>query len=599
MKPAGNENSASNPKVSGPTNPGPDVTADSNNKNTKPETEPVQQPKSTPPKSTPPNTRPAVASNEVTTPVKPTIVDPAWRADNLDKYPRPTAETRTLLSEVSQAVARGKTVRFEPSRDSGGTHETSVKDRRGSLLIGMVVAMDNALLVKTVQPIYLGLTTNAFLGGAVGSKHPYDPPSEPFSFVIAKPDYAVGEIQISVLDPIRCLRIKFMRMTKDGLDSEDFYWSDWIGDVSGPVKTIANDQGVPIVGFYSRFDLKSGVSSLGLVGAGEASDLAGTVPSVAANMPLDPGPLNPAPFSPMRPKTNSPKIPLPSKRDLEKSKDLVELHYRDLIVGIRSGRDLQRVARRLISDGKSEPDPAAQYALFEKTRELGVFFGDAKTAINALKAIDESFVFEFWEEALDTIEDAELKANPETQADFKRTMDDLVNEAIAEQEFGPAGKLIASASLMAKRARDVAAQDKYKDLRKQVVELGKIAEQSEEAREKLAADPNDPEANLSQGDYLFVVVDDSKAAFICWSKSNDEALKELVERESLVDRRDGDQLAQLADDWLAMGKNDRTARDRKCLERARLHYRSASNLLSGLAQKSALSKIKELDQILN
>jgi hypothetical protein len=386
-----------------------------------------------------------------------------------------------------------------------------------------------------------------------------------------------------------------MRITADGLDPDDSYWSNWIGTVYGPVKTVANDQGLPIIGFHSRFDPKSGVASIGLLGASESDPRNAATPAIATNTPLDPGPLNSDPIDSIKPKS-----PVPSKRDREKAMEAVERNYRDSLASVRSIREFRRIAQRMIDDGQTDPDDLLfQYARFEKVRELGIWFGDAKTAIDGLQAIEERFEIEFWDEALETIEDAELKANTETQDDFKQTMDSLVDRAINDQQFGPAGKLIASATLMAKRARDSAAQDKYKNLRKQVVELDKLAEQAKKARNALAADPNDADANLIQGDFLFVVADDSDAAFEFWEKSSVSDLKDLVKKENSVDKQDGSQLLGLATEWEKLGQDNRSVRDRKFLERARIHYQAAYRLLAGLDRQSALSKIKELDQILN
>lgn len=545
--------------------------------------------------------RPATATNQIdAATARRLAAEAAQHRKTLATYPRPGTDVLALLKQVDESTAQDKILRFEASNRFGGTREITVKDNRGALLIGLATTPREDQSIRSIQPIFLSSRRKAYLGPVVGAMNQSSQLNLARQFTIAKPGYAVGELRMSMLDPIKCLRIKFMRITRTGLDRHDSYWSDWIGVETEPVKTVANERGLPVVGFHSRFDPRDGIATLGLVGADASiSDSRGAA-DVASNTPLRPGPLNPGPLNPATVPPGSSKSPVPGKRDRQQAKDSVESDFRDSILGIRNVRDLRDVSKQLVRSGKTgSDDDAIQYAKFEKARELGVFFGDAMTAIDALRAIDEKFEIEFWEEVLDTIEDAELKANTNTQTDFKRTMDQLIDEAIDAQHFGPAGKLIANASLMAKRARDVAAQDKYKTLRKQVVEMDRLVEQSNKAREVLAGNPDDPEANLQQGDYLFVIAEDVDAAFACWQKSGLKSLQDLVSQEKATDHKDGAQLVTLADAWKDVGDENRSERDRKCLQRAHNHYRAALALLRGLERKSVQSKIKELDQILN
>lgn len=538
--------------------------------------------------------------------------DRPWNLQNLSRYPPPNSDVRSLLKQNTREISNGDKFLFEGSADSGGTRQITVMEDDGSLLVGFAITTGDTQELKTVQPIFLSMARKVHLGvmvGVVNSRRPSNDRSTIFS--LAKPGYAVGELKMSVLEPIRCVRIKFMRVLKGKLDPSDYYWSDWIGAQSGPIKLVTNEQGAPVVGFHSRFDTTSGVATLGLVGAGQPLVKPDTTPNLASTNPnaLDPNIKPPVNIAPPRTpgSTNSPSGPvaqvkpaIPSKRDIEKATDAVNREYHDSMAAIRTIRELRRVTDRMIRDGASETDnPEGMFARFEKARTMAVFLGDAQTAVKALRSIDDHFEIDFWDEVLDTIEDAELKANQKTQADFKLTMEELIDEAIDQQEFGPAGKLIANASLMAKRARDVAAQDKYKSLRKHVVELDKLNRAGQAAEQTLKSNPNDAKANLEFGNYLFVVHKDKDAAFACWAKSDSADLKNLVQQEASVDKTDGNQLMALASKWKMIGQSGRSAKDRKFLEQARGHYQAASVRLKGLQRKSAQSKVKELNQILN
>jgi hypothetical protein len=176
-------------------------------------------------------------------------------------------------------------------------------------------------------------------------------------------------------------------------------------------------------------------------------------------------------------------------------------------------------------------------------------------------------------------------------------MDELIEEAKEKADFDAAGKLLSAAIKLAKRAKDAESTSEYLRLEKEIKVFENLTEANEKVQLVLSTNPDDPGANLDQGDFLFLLKDDLKGAMEHWGKSSNRKLVELIELESHCDDSDGSNVAQLADAWLEFGKSNRTPRDRKCLERSRDLYSNARRLLTGLEKRAVEEKMKEVSEI--
>ena len=219
-----------------------------------------------------------------------------WTLKDRNKYPQPNDSERELL-EVIDGDIRGKHMgRLGSSAPStAGTNGIKQKVdgvKNFGFMIGVAYLVDSDLKIKKLQPLFrtktsIGQATQATLSGAKS--------------LLAKPGYAVGEVQASVLSPLNCVRLRFMKVTPSGLDPDDSYFSSWIGRKVGPVRTIANPLSAPIVGTYSDLESNSEIRTLGLIAAHNSmtlEDFEPTPPSPKPTPTPTPTPSTPTPSTP-------------------------------------------------------------------------------------------------------------------------------------------------------------------------------------------------------------------------------------------------------------------------------------------------------------
>ena len=182
-----------------------------------------------------------------------------WTLKDLAKYPKPNSAEKLLLFNVIADLSAERVGKLESSAPStAGTNGVRQKIsglKDPSFLIGMSYVVDSNLKIEKLEPVFRAQSSivRKNLSGAKS--------------LIARPGYAVGEIQASVLSPMNCVRLRFMKVTNKGLDPDDSYLSSWIGREIGPVRTIANPLNAPIVGTYCDYESNSEIRTLGLIAA--------------------------------------------------------------------------------------------------------------------------------------------------------------------------------------------------------------------------------------------------------------------------------------------------------------------------------------------
>jgi hypothetical protein len=70
--------------------------------------------------------------------------------------------------------------------------------------------------------------------------------------IAARDGYAVGAIQVDGDQFVNAIRIAFMRIENDRLNTKDKYISDWIGVPQGSQPETISCAGSPVVGIFGR-----------------------------------------------------------------------------------------------------------------------------------------------------------------------------------------------------------------------------------------------------------------------------------------------------------------------------------------------------------
>jgi len=532
------------------------------------------------------NAKPAPASGppDFETPV-------VWTLKDTDKYPAPANAERALLSRVTSQVSQKRVGKLESSAPStAGTNGVEQKinglKRPGEIMIGVSYILDSDHKIKNLQPVFrtkASISSNDMKNA---------------SSLLAKPGYAVGEIEASELSPLNCVRLRFMKIRHDRLDPEDSYFSSWIGREIGPVKTIENPLNAPIVGTYADIN-NDAIQTLGLIASHDSMssseivlEIASASPKTGTNRHAKNGNLEVA-TSRTEPSKNpaiidgrAPDLPgrnrLPDVEGLEKqsippssvrnvARKQVKKIYGDMISNDATRPRINRKnAESIIKEARvSGDDLAMQFAMLDAAKEISVGKGDCKTAMMALRELDRRFDdYDFWDEAVGVVQDAGKNLGRSGDRSMAQELEtivrDLIDEAIMSGESRSAGKLVSFGMKAASRNGDAQALRFYKAKDKESDEVAKLKKQYTSALVKLAADPENSNANEQKGRYLIVVQGDYNAAIECWSLSDDDELLAIVKDESSLSAS----ASFLARRWQNLGKDHNTAFGRRCFERA-------------------------------
>jgi formylglycine-generating enzyme required for sulfatase activity len=208
------------------------------------------------------------------------------------------------------------------------------------------------------------------------------------------------------------------------------------------------------------------------------------------------------------------------------------------------------LAQKLLAQAdKTTDDPAARFVLLSEARDLAAETADTEMLDKALDALEADYQVNALAMQADIYKKLASKSRPaaanKALAEKALALADL---ALAEQQFDVAEQLLKAASLIAGKARDAAL---VKQARLNSEELAALRHQLEavnKAEAALAANADDPEANLTLGRYLCFDHDDWQAGLPHLAKGSDAEIKNLAVK-SLAAPTDAAAMVALGDAW--------------------------------------------------
>ena len=117
---------------------------------------------------------------------------------------------------------------------------------------------------------------------------------------------------------------------------------------------------------------------------------------------------------------------------------------------------------------------------------------------------------------------------------------------------------------------------------------------NEKALAILAINPEDPQASLCRGDFVFVIQGDFESAVPYWRNSGEVDLLAMLDLHAELGRNSREEIIPLADALAKLGESARGLRDRKFLDRALAIYKKSVRSLTGLEKQSINQKIDEI-----
>ena len=527
-----------------------------------------------------------------------------WSLDSMTDYPISANEIQGLMRELSSSYENVSFSDLELSESDAASKPDDLSSfKRNQILIGLALTLTPKNHVSSLQPIYVS-KDQASLGPEIGTA------TERTVDLIARPGYAVGEVERSIYSPNRCVRITFFKVEPNGLNPKDAYQSPWVGMNRGPTMRIQNQNGLPVVGFFAT-ETNRVADRFGLVLA--SKDAASTNTAVQAN-PSDPSFFaknDPAATDPVRklpdifpgmegsssePK-GSPGIPLPSGKDLQKARvELVRIY--PSLVQAKSDYQKKRIADQFLTRTEWETkSPDITFAMLEQVRLYAVERGDAEMAMEAIEGLNTTFQFDYWEAVLKTMKEVSASRNAVSLRTFQSTLDRKIAEALDTKEFDAATELLKFGRTLAANARQFKTRDEYAQQSVRVADLKRLYRDGKLAYETLSKNPADRSANEIYGEYLLVVEEDLEKAIESWNRAGTGDLFRLAELESEIQKeRDSETLVQAAMIWEKIGQKKKSEVQRVYFDHAVRRYKSAARGLSGPEKSKVLRQADELLQ---
>jgi hypothetical protein len=251
------------------------------------------------------------------------------------------------------------------------------------------------------------------------------------------------------------------------------------------------------------------------------------------------------------------------------------------------------LARKLMAVVSPEADdPLGMYALLEEARSLAMEARDGELAISIVEELARRFDVDEWVLKVDVVREQSVAAKtlPERGAVYQAAVK-LAEEAAQAEAYGSAIELLGIADRLAQRVRAYALAKECRSRIRELTDEKQQWELAQQARAKLADDPDDPAANRVLGLFLCFVRDVWEQGLPLLIKANDSGLQRVLEQE-LNPPSDAPRQARLGDLWWDTAGRAAGSEKQQFTARACHWYRQAVVGLNGV-EKARVERLLE------
>ena len=294
---------------------------------------------------------------------------------------------------------------------------------------------------------------------------------------------------------------------------------------------------------------------------------------------------------------DGPKHPIPDEAAQESTRQLIQEIYADELRAAKTSEQKLQLAQKLMKVAKeSTSDPAGQFVLLAKVREMAAEMGNVQLVLTTIDEVSKTFAIESlaWTiESLTLIERGRTLKTSEQRRLLADAVLSLVEQAIAEDQFDNASKLAAIVSRVAKSGKDLTLARQAAQRQKEVKTLQVEFKQVQEAKATLNVSPIDAEANLAVGRYYCFSKADWDVGLLMLALGSDARLKKLAEQELQRPESTSEQM-KIADAWWEFAKEIEGRQQQMIQMHAATWYRNALPKLTGLHKAKAEKRLQGL-----
>lgn len=258
------------------------------------------------------------------------------------------------------------------------------------------------------------------------------------------------------------------------------------------------------------------------------------------------------------------------------------------------------LSRKLLQQGiETSGDPATRYVLFREAMNLAAEAGSLAEGLNAVEELAGRF--EVAEPALKTDFFEKLSVQLKAPADNRDLAQEALlaaRDAIRSDQFDVADRALKVAGGAAQKAQNVTLLGRVRTRVNEVSTLHQEYPKVREAREVLAKNPKDPDANLTVGKYYCFLRGDWDKGLPLLARGADPMLKSQADKELALPATALDQL-QVGDGWYALAASQGTAARTQVQLRAYHWYALAAPGLTGLSKAKVDKRLTELEKVVD
>ena len=289
-----------------------------------------------------------------------------------------------------------------------------------------------------------------------------------------------------------------------------------------------------------------------------------------------------------------PLIAPPTKGECETLLASVKAIFKDEFAG-KTPQSRTKLCRKLIDESrKLGNDHAAQFVMLKEAHDQALILGDAELTFETISDMGKVFSIDATLYEADAV--LALSKNvrtPQASAGLATRAQDVAERLADREDYDAAGKLLTVATALASKSLDKGLQKSVGD-RLKAVQLAKDEfARFNAARDKLAADPRDRDANLTVARYLCLNKEDWGNGLVYLSRTGDSGWKETAEWD-LATAQGNANAADLGNRWYALVEKASPALKPVAQHRARFWYAKAAGQATGLEKALIEKRMAEL-----
>lgn len=288
------------------------------------------------------------------------------------------------------------------------------------------------------------------------------------------------------------------------------------------------------------------------------------------------------------------RLPLPDQASQKNAEKLIRDLFKDEY-SKKTPADKNALANRLLTQSEqSTNDPPTRYVLLREAQELALQSGDLPLTLKVVRALGQAFqvnaaalgfsALQVYGKSVRTPEDAKALALQLLQ---------VVDQAVAAEDFDTSGKASEAAAQGARKLKDLALLSKCDAKAKEALARKAAFEAVVKARELLEKKADDPQANLVVGTYLCTVKNDWEAGLPHLAKAPEGPFRTQATLELSPPAEAGTQLS-LADGWWDLSQKAADPSRLGLRQHAGVWYEKALPQLSGLGKTKAGNRLVQI-----